>query len=358
MEAPSIFPVSAPAVYLTAPGRTELRQTEVPAPGPGELLMRIDAALVCGTDVKVFRRGGHPTMLRPPSAFGHEMAGTLVGIGDGRPGFEIGQRIAVANSVPCGECDYCRRERENLCRNLAYLNGAFARYLTIPARFAERACLPCPDSLPAEVAALAEPLACVLHCLETLEHAPGGSREEDVIVLGSGPIGLLLVHVLRQAGHRVTSADPNPSRLRVASALGAVETVLVERGCPAAVAVRGAARDPLGFDAAIDATGTPSGWRDAADCLRPGGRALLFGGCPPDSRVVFGTGPLHYDELIVQGVYHHRPATFARALDALARGEVPSDQLLTDRVGLAGVESALRDMAARRQLKVIVDPWA
>ncbi|MFL6291384.1 MAG: zinc-binding dehydrogenase, partial [Thermoanaerobaculia bacterium] len=153
-------------VFLLGPERVELRSVPVPDPGPGELLVRIEAATTCGTDVKVLRRGGHPRMLHVPTPFGHEMAGTVAAAGTGQNRWKIGERVVVANSAPCGACEWCLRDRENLCAHLQYLNGAFAEYLLVPRRFAEVSTYALPAGLPAEVGALAEPLACVLHGLE------------------------------------------------------------------------------------------------------------------------------------------------------------------------------------------------
>jgi len=116
----------------------DVREVPVPEPGPGELLLRVGAATTCGTDVKVFRRGGHPRMLKVPSPFGHEMAGTVAAVGAGVSRFREGDRVAVANSAPCGRCRACLRGHENLCSDLLYLNGGFAEYLLVPPRAVER----------------------------------------------------------------------------------------------------------------------------------------------------------------------------------------------------------------------------
>ena len=184
------------AAWLTGSETIEFREGPVPQPGPGELLLSVGAAVTCGTDVKVYRRGGHPRMLEVPSPFGHEMAGTIIGLGEGVDGWREGERIVVSNSASCGSCDFCRRGDENLCADLLYLNGAFARYLLVPARFVDRGVYRIPGGLDFAVAALGEPLACVLHGIGKLAPQPG----ESGALFGAGPIGLLFTAVLSAGG--------------------------------------------------------------------------------------------------------------------------------------------------------------
>jgi L-iditol 2-dehydrogenase len=333
-----------------------VREVPLPRPAAGEILVAIGAATTCGTDVKVFRRGGHPRMLKVPSPFGHEMAGTVAAAGEGA-GFREGDRVAVANSAPCGRCRACRRGHENLCSDLLYLNGAFAEYLLVPARFVERSVYPCPAGLPFEIAALAEPLACVLHGVETLE-GNGLADPSEIALFGSGPIGLLFVDLLTHRGHRVVAVDPNPPRLAAARALGAAATIAVGRDGGEAARVRAASQigETGGFDVAIEASGSPTAWEDAVDAVAPGGLVLLFGGYPPATAVPLNAHRLHYGELTVKGAYHHRPATFARALELLASGALDSRALLSAELPLARVEEALRSMMRREALKVVIRP--
>jgi L-iditol 2-dehydrogenase len=336
----------------------------VPAPGPGEILLRVGAATTCGTDLKVFQRGGHPRMLKAPTPFGHEMAGTVAAVGEGGDGIEqrwrVGDRVVVANSAPCGACEWCSRGRENLCSDLHYLNGAFSEYLLVPRRFAARSTYPLPAAMPFEVAALAEPLACVLHGLEisSLERASG------IVVYGGGPIGLLFVDVLANspgdfpsAGkHHIVLADPNPARLEAGKILGADVVVQVDRDGGEAARLCKTSRTGDGFDVAIEATGSPAAWQDALASVRPGGLVQLFGGCPPGTTVPLDTHRLHYSEITVKSAYHHRPATFQRALDLLANGRLHPRVLLSAERPLAQLEEALRSMRRREALKVVIRP--
>jgi len=339
-------------VYLLGPEHVELRRLPVPVPGPGEMLVRIGAATTCGTDVKVFRRGGHPRMLKAPTPFGHELAGTVAAVGAGVAAWRPGDRVVVANSAPCGACEYCACGRENLCTDLHYLNGAFAEHILVPRRFVERNTHSVPAHLPFEIASLTEPLACVLHGIDACDLR----RPSDVAVYGAGPIGLLFAGALRSLGHEVTLADPNDGRLSAGAALGAARTVRIQREGGQAELVRRQARRSGGFDAAIDATGVPEVWLDAIESVRPGGVVNLFGGCAPGTTVPLDTHRIHYSEITLKGVYHHRPATIRRALEMLARGAFDARQLLSAERPLEELEEALRSMMRKEALKVVVRP--
>ncbi len=350
----------ANTAFLMGPERLELREIPVPEPGEGEMLLRIGAATTCGTDLKAFQRGGHPRMLKAPTPFGHEMAGTITAVGPGVEGWRTGDRVVVANSAPCGVCEWCARGRENLCSDLHYLNGAFSEYLLIPRRFTKVSTYALPPELPFEIGALAEPLACVLHGLEI----SGLERASEVVIYGGGPIGLLFVDVLANSPadfpasgeHHIVLADPNPWRLEVGRALGAQGTVQVGRDGGEAPRLCRRSQTGDGFDVAIEATGSPAAWQDALSSVRPGGLVQLFGGCPPGTNVPLDTHRLHYSEITVKSAYHHRPATFARALALLASGKLHPRALLSAERPLDELEAALRSMRRREALKVVIRP--
>ncbi|PIW28009.1 MAG: dehydrogenase [Rhodospirillales bacterium CG15_BIG_FIL_POST_REV_8_21_14_020_66_15] len=338
---------------LLGPETIEVRDLPVPEPGDGEIVLAIEAATTCGTDVKVFRRGGHPRMLKVPTLFGHEMAGRVAALGKGVATFKEGDAVVVANSAPCGDCDYCRRGRENLCADLHYINGAFAEFIRVPARFVDRNTYTIPKGLAFAKAALTEPLACVLHGMDACELDRYGLGTE-VVLFGAGPIGLLFVGALARAGHRVILADPNPPRLAVGRELGAAQTVRIERGGGQADKVRALTQGQAGAWVAVDASGVPEVWVDAINSLRPGGLVNLFGGCAPGTSIPLDTHAVHYSELTVKGVYHHRPDTVRRALDMLADKDFRADLLLTAEMPIERTEAALRAMIAKEALKVVI----
>lgn len=347
------LPQTMKGAMLTGPEKIEICDVPVPEPGLGEMLLGVEAATTCGTDVKVFRRGGHPRMLQTPTLFGHEMAGRVARLGDGARSFAVGDPVVVANSAPCLECVYCKMGRENLCEDLQYLNGAYAEYVLVPKRFVERNTHAIPKGLSFARAALSEPLACVLHGMDACELPRYGAAVET-IVYGGGPIGLLFVAALASAGHRVILADPNPPRLEVGAKMGAAETILIERGGGQADTVKNLTDGAKGAWVAIDATGQPDVWLDAIASVRPGGLVNLFGGCAPGTSIPLDTHLLHYSEVTVKGVYHHRPETVRRALALLADPSFEADLLLTDERPIEQVEDALRAMMRKEALKVVI----
>ena len=191
----------------------------VPKIESGDVLVRVRAALTCGTDVKVFRRGYHARMIVPPALFGHELAGDVVAVGEDVKGFRVGQRVVAANSAPCVECFYCKRGLENLCEDLLFNNGAYAEYIRIPARIVERNMYEIPAHVSYQDAALIEPLACVMRGLEETHVRPG----DNIAVIGLGPIGLMFVRLAKIYGARVIAVGRRPTQLERAARMGAEE---------------------------------------------------------------------------------------------------------------------------------------
>ena len=179
------------AIQYYGPKDIRYEEVMVKPPEEGEVVVKIMAALTCGTDVKTFRRG-HPVLIKEiPSGFGHEFSGIVERVGRNVEGFKVGDRVVAANSAPCGECFYCKRGEYNLCENLNLLNGAYAEYIVVPERIVKKNTLILPPSLPFEKAAFCEPLANVVHGVERTGIKPG----QTVGVIGIGPIGLMFARL-------------------------------------------------------------------------------------------------------------------------------------------------------------------
>ncbi len=339
-------------------GKEDLRIEQIPVPElrPGEVRVQIGAALTCGTDVKVFRRGYHARMIRPPLVFGHEFAGTISEVGAGVANWRIGQRVVAANSAPCGACYYCRRDLTEICDDLQFLNGAYAESLVISERFVSSSLYEIPDSLPFAEAALTEPLACVVHGME----AVSVKKNDTVIVLGLGPIGLLFVRLCHLAGAKVIAAGRRAERLHLARTLGADAVFDISETPDILAALRTRTEEGRGADIVIEAVGTPDAWQTAIALGRKAATISLFGGCPQDSTVTLDTHRIHYDEMRLVGAFHHTPRTFRAALDLICSGQVPSRAFLTETAPLSELPAVLATLAQGRSraVKVAIDTQA
>ena len=244
-------------------------------PGRGEIVVRVGAALTCGTDLKVYRRGYHAMMLKPPIVFGHELAGMVAAAG---PGGRLlpGDRVVPINSAPCDLCFFCQRGQHNLCEDLLFNNGAYAQYLRIPARIIEKNTLTIPAGLPFEHAALTEPLACVVHGFRESGARPG----DTMAVIGAGPIGLMFIHVGALHGVRVIAVVKREDQVTTARYFGAAEVVRVTEGLDTVTQVRALTAGQRGADVVIEAVATPATWEQGVAIVRKGGVVNFFGVLP------------------------------------------------------------------------------
>lgn len=335
-------------------GQEDLRLQSVatPTPAAGEVVMKVGTATTCGTDLKVWRRGGHARMLKPPTLFGHEVVGEIVAIGVGVTGWNIGDRVVANNSAPCMSCFFCHRREYSLCPNLLFNNGTFAEYLKIPAPIVQHNLLGVPPDLPNALAAMTEPLACVLHGI-SCSNVQAGDR---VVVMGDGAIGLMFVAVLaHQCGAQVFLFGGNDSRLQIGEQLGASRTFNYHQLSDVPAQVRDLTQG-WGADVVIEATGIPAVWEMAIACGRPGATINLFGGCPRDTTITVSTEQLHYNALTLKGVFHNTPAHVRQALELLASRVIPFERLITDYRPLKDLEQALEDMKNRKAIKVAIEP--
>jgi L-iditol 2-dehydrogenase len=335
-------------------GKEEVRVERVAVPPieKGDVLVRVRAALTCGTDVKVFRRGYHARMIVPPALFGHELAGDIVAVGEHVEGFRAGQRVVAANSAPCLRCYYCRRGAENLCEDLLFNNGAYAEFIRIPSRIVQRNLYEIPYHLSYQDAALIEPLACVLKGLEDSRPHPG----DNIVVIGQGPIGLMFVRLAKVYGCRVIALGRRTSQLDRAMRMGADEALLNTGDEEVARQVR-ALTSGYGADIVIEAVGNPETWELSVKLLRRGGTVNFFGGCPNDTRVNLETSLLHYSELSCIASFHHTPAYIRKALDVVARGHITSRDFINREEPLSNLHEVLRHLMSHNgHMKTAIIP--
>jgi L-iditol 2-dehydrogenase len=320
------------AAVLYGKEHIEVENIAMPALGPGDMLVRVRAALTCGTDVKVFRRGYHAHMIVPPAVFGHELSGDVVS------GPHTGRRIIAANSAPCGICYFCERNRPNLCEDLLFNNGAYAEFIRIPSRIAEKNTHFIPDHISYQDAALTEPLACVVKAIDDTDVVPG----DTVAVIGLGPIGIMFVILAKLRGARVIAVGRRKEQVDRAIELGADEGVYknVIQGVRALTGGRGA-------DIAIEAIGKPEMWQSAVQMLRRGGVVNFFGGCPAETHVELDTNLLHYSEITCKASFHHTPDAIRRAFDIICQGHITSREFVNSTEPLANLPSVMKRLALK-----------
>jgi len=326
-------------------GKEDLRIEDVPVPiaGPGELVLRVGAALTCGTDLKVYRRGYHAKMLTLDRLFGHELAGTVVQVGEGVTKFAFGDRVLPLNSAPCDACFFCLNDQQNLCDDLLFNNGAYAEFIRIPARIVEKNTLPIPDGIPFEHAALTEPLACVIRGLEESNATAG----QTAIVLGAGPIGLLFIRAASLLGLHVIAVVKRKDQVATAKHFGAEQVLRISDVPDPIAAACALTPSGRGADIVFEAVATPEAWQWAVQMARKGGLVNLFGGPPSGTTISLDTNLIHYSDLTLKASFHHTPATARRAFDLITSGRFHAQDFLTGTATIEDLPNVFRAMLTR-----------
>ncbi|MGL4236033.1 alcohol dehydrogenase catalytic domain-containing protein [Tabrizicola sp.] len=326
------------AVRLLAVGDIRAVEVDAPLPGPGEVLVRVLAAGICGTDRHLYK-GEFPCA--PPVTLSHEFAGVVIARGEG-VSLAVGTRIACDPNIACGQCDQCLRGRVNLCaRNIAigiHRDGGFAECVTIPAHRAVET-----GGLHPHHAAFAEPLACTLHGVDLGQPIPG----ERVLVIGGGVIGLLAVQLARNAGAEVTLLTRHPAKRELALSLGAMQ----------AVATEAEARDvlPNGADLVLECAGVADTVEMAPRLTRTGGRIVVLGVLPKGQKVQIEPFDLLFREIHLLHSFIN-PFTQSRATRMLSLKQIEVAPLISRVIPLAEAARAIAEPAAPGEVKVLVDP--
>ncbi|HEX8947817.1 MAG TPA: zinc-binding dehydrogenase [Dissulfurispiraceae bacterium] len=335
------------ASYLIKPGTVEVRETPVPSPAKGEVLVKIRSALTCGTDLKAFHRG-HP-MIPMPGVFGHEFSGVVAEAGKGVRKFKPGDAVMAVHSAPCLSCRYCKKRLFNLCESIMNTKvlGAFAEYILLPPHIVRQNVYHKPAGLSFEEAAFLEPLSCVVHGMHGLPVGKG----DKVLVIGTGPIGLLHLLLAKRKGAEVAVTGLEQERLDLAKSLGA-DTVIHASGLADAV---GEFTNGLGVDFVFECTGQLDVWETSVHYVRKGGTVILFGGVKKDTIVTYDTYRLHYGELTLKGVFHFTPADVKIAY-GLLKGAINVAPLISGRYSLEELPAALENLSKGKGIKYAIIP--
>lgn len=346
--------VAMKAAVFHQPRDIRIEEVPTPTPGPGEIVIRTEVALTCGTDLKMYRRG-HP-LAKPPTIMGHEFSGVIESLAPDVKNFSVGIRVVAVNSAPCDNCFYCKNGQQNLCEKLdeAIIGfswpGAYAQYVRIPSHIVRKNTYAIPARLSFHEAAILEPLGCVVHGA----HSAGIKSGDNVVIVGTGPIALLHVQVARSKGVReAIVVGRTPEKLRLAERLGATGTINTSEADPKTAVMKLTAG--RGADVTIEAVGQPETWESAVGLTRKGGTVLLFGGCAKGSTAAIDTYAVHYGELTLRGAFHHTPASVKEALDLLRTGSVKADELISASMPLRNLVEAFDLMEASKVSKVAIE---
>ena len=331
-----------------------LSRVPVPTPGPGEVLLRIEANTICGTDLR-YISGAKTAGVRPGVIMGHEFAGRVHSVGEGVQGVPLGVQATCSIVLSCLRCDRCLAGREHLCENLklfgSAVDGGLAEYMLVPREAMDHGNLVVvPQELPATMLALAEPVSCVLNGANQVQTRPG----DTVVVLGTGPIGLLHIAVAKLAGATTIIAAGRAGRLEPALQMGATAAYdLTGDALTQQIKKDTAGR---GADVVIVAVGSLPLANQALQVAAIGGRVNYFGGFPKGSLVEMDPNLIHYHELVVTGGSNARRADVVQAVNLLSSGRLEVAPIVTHTFALTELDDAITAVQDRHGLKVAVLP--
>ena len=333
------------AIIFPEPETIAIEEVADPACGPEEVIVQVATTGICGTDVHIYR---NEYMSDFPLIPGHEFVGTIVEIGKNVTDFQVDNRVAVDPNLYCGHCYFCRNQQANHCLNWEGVgitrSGGFAQYVAAPAK----ACYTVPDSLTDGQAAFIEPLSCVVHALNRFRVWPGS----EVLIIGAGPMGLLLVQALHHSGaSQVVVVEKQPDRLALATQLGATATVPV--GVDQDAVLKELA--PYGFAVVIDATGVPAVIERAFKYLKPRGQFLQFGVAPMGATINISPYEIFRNDWSIIGSFA-LCYTFEPTIAWLANGVIDVLPLISHTVPLAQFSDVFHQFAEGKTLKVHLQP--
>lgn len=338
-------------VYFLEPGKLEMREVPIPQPGPGEVVIKVESATTCGTDLKAYRRGHK--LFKPPMPFGHEYAGYISAVGQGVTKFKAGDAVMGTNTAPCNECYYCKRGRSQLCVELEgrFNFGTYAEYVRVPHYIVSQNLHIKPSHLPFTEASFIEPFACAVLCADYT----GVQLGDTVAIIGVGAQGLMQIQLMKAMGaSRVIAIGRAKGRLERAKQVGA-DDIFSSLDGDALEYVK-SQTGGRGADVVIEAAGTAETWSQAMMMTRKGGTVIQFSGLPGGTQVSFDATHLHYDEITMKGVFHTTPRMIELAAQMLGDGTVTVKPILDGEVPLSKVEDSLLRMQRSEVIKVAVVP--
>jgi 2-desacetyl-2-hydroxyethyl bacteriochlorophyllide A dehydrogenase len=330
------------AVMVDEPGTVRVIEVAEPQPGPDDVVVKVGACGICGTDIHIIDGEFPPTVY--PVIIGHEFGGEVTAVGANVKDISVGDRVGVDPTLNCGACYFCQRGMANLCERwnavgVSHHGGGFAEYVAVP----ERVVYPIPDGMSMKAAALIEPVSCVVRGFHRLQPQAG----ETYLIYGAGPMGLLNAQVARYNGASLVALiDINPSRLERARNDFGFEHVASNLEDLRAIA-------PRGFDNVIEATGVTKVAEAAIDAVKRRGKLLLFGVCPPGEKASYDAFKIYNEEITILGSMAVLNS-YGPAIDILNSGAIDTERMVSDTYTLDRFPEAVAHVRAGTGLKVQV----
>jgi L-iditol 2-dehydrogenase len=338
-------------------GPQDMRLEEVPTPSPkeGELLLKVEACAICGTDVRIYYSGHHN--VKPPQIIGHEISALVAGIGDGVEGYKVGDRVTVVTEVGCGKCKYCLSGRVNLCTNFRAIGynfaGGYAEYMVLPQEAVRQGnAIKVSSNANLDEVTLIEPLSCVLNGQRYLNIG----FTDTVVVVGSGPIGCMHTAVARAKGaSKIILADIQAKRLEMAKSFGA--DLFIDSSKEDLVKIVKEETDGLGADVIIIAAPSGQAQEQALQMIAKGGRISFFGGLPGDRpNITLNSNIVHYNEVSIYGAYASSHFQYYEAAKLLTSKRVNLEKLITHKLPLEELVKGIELVRQGEALKVVIKP--
>ena len=328
------------AAVLTDKMKMEIQELPVPTPLENEVIVKVKACGICGTDQHIYHGQPGSAEVEFPIVLGHELAGEVVQVGGKVTQFTAGDRVSIDPNMYCGECDYCRGNRQHLCENLQAVgvtrNGGMGEFCAVPAAN----CYTLPDQLSYEEGAMIEPLGCVLHGINQIKIRPGAS----VLIIGGGYIGLMMLQMTKLYGASpVVVSEPDQTKHQLAIQLGADEAIT-----PAELEQK-----PDGFDIVIECVGRKESMTQAVSMAKKGGSVLLFGVSAPDTKIEVKPFDIFSKELTIKGSFIN-PHTHDQAISLVQQGKVQIKPLLSHQFAMDELPTVMSEYPSLNVMKGII----
>lgn len=342
------------AAILEQLNQLVVKEVPVPQITADEVLVKVKACAVCGSDLRIFRQGND--RVKPPAIMGHEVAGEVMEVGTNVNGFQVGDRLAIGSDIPCGECKFCKAGFSNNCViNYAtgyQFQGGFAEYIPLnKLMLAFGPIVKMPAHVSYDQAALAEPLGCVLNGMEISDVRLG----DTVVVMGTGPIGCMIVEVVRLMGAtNIIVIDMDEERLKVAKEFSG--DIFINSAKEDVLKQILHETDGMGAEVVITANPAPAAQVEAIKYAKNRGRVNFFGGLPHGSMVTLDTNIIHYRELTVNGTHGSLPTHHSKAVELIASGILDTEKFISHRLPLEDILEGFRIAENKEGKRVIINP--